>query len=217
LVTVILLVIIGLTLEGIINPYIGIVLGVITFLVPIIITALLTTYIENALSPKASLRIENLEFTRRFQNIDGYQIKAAVTNKGKKICYKLDATFQIKDDKGKSPNLLFVSIDKVDEHETVTSREEPMRAIGYAWIDEGKETTSSSLEKLRKDDCTELVFPYETTSIGVGKIGGSMSLFSSECLLKLTNSVNYDVTVTVKGEDSDKNTVVKSKKATLRC
>jgi hypothetical protein len=210
-------IIVVLTIEGWLTPIEGVILGVLAFLAPIIVIAIISTVITNALAPKPSLKIKNVQFVKKnFQNIDGYQIKAEVTNKGKKICLKLDAAFQIEDKNGKSPNLLHVNIEEDDGHQTVSSKEEPMRGIDYAWIDEKDTITKASFEKLRQKDSIGLLFPYETTSVGFGDLdGSSFRSYDSETLLKIEPATDYYVTITVKGEDSDSNTVSKSMKSTL--
>lgn len=211
-----LVIIIYATIEGWLTPIQGIILGVLTFLAPIIVTAIITTVVANELTPKPSLKIKNIKFVKKsFQNINGYQIKAEVTNKRKKICSKIDATFQIKDDKNNSPKLLHINVDKTNGNETVRSREENMRNIAYAWINKKGAITTGSLSKLRQKDLVELLFPYETTAHGKSSIGGASSLFSSETLLKIEPSKKYHVKITVKGDDSEENTISKSAKKTL--
>lgn len=208
-------IIIILTVEGIITPLLGIILSVLAFLAPIIVTVLITAAITNAFSPKTSLKIKKLQFVKKsFQNIDGYQLKAEVTNKGKKICMNLDATFQIQDSQKKSPKLLQISVTEWNKRLTVDSvKEEPMRDTRYAWNKKGERTYLGNWTELRQEDSVSLLFPYET--VGAGDLD-SGSFSHSEVLLKLEKNVNYDVIVEVKGEDSEKNTAIKKEKQTLR-
>jgi hypothetical protein len=93
----------------------------------------LPTAIEQGLKPKVDLRIENVRFTKNSrQDITGYQLEASVTNRGKKICLNLEPTFKITDGNGKSANLLYVTVEERNDHETVTSNELPMRDLGFA-------------------------------------------------------------------------------------
>ena len=208
-------IIIVATIEGWLTPIQGIVLGALAFLAPITVTAIISTVITTALSPKPSLKIENVQFVKNFQNVDGYQIKAKITNKRKKICYKIDATFLIEDDKGKSPNLLEVKIDDTNGHQTVSSKEEAMRDIRYAWIDKKGNITKGNFEKLRQKDPIDLLFPYETAYFAAGSAGGAFHSHHFETLLRIEPNKDYRVTITAKGEDADDNTVSKSTKKTL--
>ena len=166
--------------------------------------------------PKIALKVEKVQFEKKtFGEVEGYQLKASVKNCGKKICVNLDASFEIKDMKGQPPRLLYATVEKADGHATkISSREEPMRYVEYGWVNKKERIHRGVFKELRKNDLVGLVFPYETSSVGAGAIlnGGFWRSTSSECLLKLDTDTYYQVYVEVKGEDSQKNTVIKTKK-----
>jgi hypothetical protein len=160
---------------------------------------------------KVVLEIEKPRFFKRsFDQIEGHQLKAGVKNKGREICLNLCAKLEIKDYEGKVPELLNVRVDVTDGNKVTNATEEPMRAIKYAWVDKD-ERALKVLKELKKDDDFSLLFPYETFFAGVGS-----STSSSEYLLKLQVNKDYEVEIEVKGEDSDKNVVIKRKKFQMR-
>jgi hypothetical protein len=208
--------IVVLTYFGTISVNIGIVLSALSLVVPNVITA-----IGYFLKPRVALEIRNLKFVKKsLDHSEGYQLKALVTNNGKKICLKLDATFQIRDTQGRSPNLLHVVFEKTDSHERVVySSEEDMRNIGHAWMDEKDQTImgTSTLEELRREDFVGLVFPHEETWVNI--IPTSIihkNPTYSETYLKLQSNTHYEVFVEVKGEDSEKNTISKPKSVKIK-
>ena len=160
---------------------------------------------------KVVLEIEKPQFVKKsFNQIDGHQLRAGVKNKGRLSCLNLCAKFEIKDSEGKAPGLLNVRVDVTDGNKVINATEEPMRAIKYALVDKN-ERVLKVLKELKKDDAVGLLFPYETFFAGVGS-----STYSSEYLLKLQVNTDYEVEIEVKGEDSDKNAVMKRKKFQMR-
>jgi uncharacterized OsmC-like protein len=103
-----------------------------------------------------------------------------------------------------------VRVDVTDGKRVVNATEEPMRAIKYAWVDKD-ERVLKVLKELKKDDDFSLLFPYEIFFAGVGS-----STSSSEYLLKLQVNKDYEVEIEVKGEDSNNNEIMKTKKFRMR-
>jgi len=160
---------------------------------------------------KVVLEIEKPQFVKKsFDQIEGHQLRAGVKNKGREVCLNLCAKFEIQDSEGKAPELLNVQVDVTDGNKVVNATAEPMRAIKYAWVDKD-ERVLKVLKELKKDDAFSLLFPYETFFAGVGS-----STSSSEYLLKLQVNKDYEVEIEVKGEDSDKNAIMKRKKFQMR-
>lgn len=195
-----------LTYLGKIGFDIGITISILSLFVP--------NLISHFLEPKVALEIKNLQFVKKsFDHVEGHQLKALITNNGKKICLNLDATIiQVKDAQGRSPNLLHVGVDETGGQKKIWSREEPMRDVGYAWIDQKEDITQGVLKELRGKDNVDLLFPYKTMFAGVTRDTGlsfeyegrRSSSYSSECWLKLETNTEYQVVVEVKGEDSEK-------------
>jgi hypothetical protein len=194
---------------GRISLDVGVILSVLSLFVP--------TVVDYSLKPKVALQIKNLQFIKKsFDHVEGCQLKALIANNGRKICLNLDATLQVKDTQGREPNLLHVNVREINGQRAVESREEPMRDIAYAWTNEKNEITQGLWKELRQKDFVNLLFPYGNTSFGIGSISGSFSSFHSEPLLKIETATDYQVTITIKGEDSEKNTVMKSRKGKIR-
>lgn len=189
--------------QGVIALDAGAVFGFLSILPPIL---------DYALSANASLKIKNPKFIKEEINqLYGYQLKATVISKGKKICYNLEPSFEIKDKNGNIPNLINVNIVEISGNETKTIKEKPMSTIGHAWMDKSGNVTSTHVVKeLRKDDKVDLLFPYETMYVASGNSSSSYEYF-----LKLDTNIDYVVKITVKGEDSEKNTVTAIKKVTI--
>jgi hypothetical protein len=208
--------IVVLTYFGKISLDVGIVLSVLGVVVPTVSTA-----ISYFLKPKVALEIKNLKFVKKsLDHAEGYRLRALVTNNGKKICLKLDATFQIKDAQGRSPNLLHAVFEKTDSQERVVfSNEEQMRNVGYAWIDEKDQTImgTSTFKELRQEDFVGLVFPHEETWVNIMPISIiHKNPTYSETYLKLQPNTQYEAFVEVKGEDSEKNTHRQRKETKIR-
>jgi hypothetical protein len=96
-----------------------------------------------------------------------------------------------------------------------------MREVKYGWIDEkGKKAESTMWKELRYKDSIDLLYPLKSFFFGHGvrsTIDGPFrnQSFGSEVLLKLVDGVRYNVVIEVKGEDSEKNTVMKTQKFSL--
>lgn len=188
------------------------------FILPIFLGALFPVLLEYSLKPRVELQIKDIRLVKKSShNVEGHQLEALITNNGKKICLSLKATnIQVTDADGRSPNLLHVDIDDSGEQTKVSSNEEPMRDVGYAWIDRKGSTTQGVLKELRRKDNVTLLFPYETTFGGrVENLNRSSSAYS-ERWLKLEADTKYQVVLEVKGEDSDKVTAMANKKANIR-
>ena len=147
----------------------------------------------------------------------GYQLETTVINRGRKICYNLKPSFDIKEINGNMPKLLHVHIQRENGHETKTTEEESLRKIGCAWIDEdGNVISKDILKEMRQDDNFVLLFPYETFYMAIGSIGGGVSSSGYYFLLKLNPGLTYKVKITIKGEDADKNTVIARKEELIK-
>jgi hypothetical protein len=199
-----------LTIDGYISLDTSLILTVVTVTLGVL-SLFVPNFIDYFLKPRVTLQVENLEFVRKkYHDVEGYQLKGLITNKGKRICLNLDGAFKIEDAQHRSPNLLYLRFDRENGQERVEAREEPMRAVGYAWISEKDRIYRGMWKESRQKDCVAFVFPYETVHIGVGSRS-----FWSEYLLKLENT-KYQVAVEAKGEDPEKNTVIISKITKIR-
>lgn len=187
---------------------IGIIISVLTALPPIIFN--LAEYFQKS---QVKLKIIDAQFMAKGfdHNYVGYQLKALLINKGKKICLDLDdVSVVIEDTKGNTPSLLKVNKKIMDNHREITLDKEQMRDIGHCWIDK-KDRLITSLQEMRQDDPFYLVFPYKTNWGGYVSKEEKTFLSSShshEYLLDLKNE-KYSVEIKVKGEDSDSNTITK--------
>ncbi|MEM3550864.1 MAG: hypothetical protein QXQ94_05750 [Candidatus Bathyarchaeia archaeon] len=134
------------------------------------------------------LKIENARFDKKQVNDSlGYYLTATVLNKGKKIALNIDARFDIKDDSGKTPSLLYVEIETIRGQKIVRTEEKPFNAhIGYAWILEGERYPLRALKELRQNDKVILLFPYHPFEAAVGN-----KSFSSEYLIRLETGKEY--------------------------
>jgi hypothetical protein len=194
------------------NLNIGIIISLILIIIYPLILAVLPSVIDYGLQAKPNLAISNIELVNKFDEngIQGYVIKASITNKGKKNCLNPTASFQIHDSKGGTPNLLNVSHEEKDGNKKVETSEQAMRNIDYAWIVNGE--TINKVEKLRQNDVVEVILPHEETGGGIAVIGGRSSYsFDSEVLIRLQKSTQYTITVAIKGEDSDGCTIAKER------
>jgi hypothetical protein len=203
---------------GFIGFIIGIIVAILIFIIPFLLGAVFPVLLEYSLKPRVGLQIKDIRLVKRSShNVEGHQLKALITNNGKKICLNLEATkIQVRDAQGRSPNLLHVDIDDSGAQTEVTSREETAKEVGYAWIDQKGQTIQGVLKELRRKDNVSLLFPYETTFTGRVENLNRSSYSSSERWLKLETDAKYQVVLEVKGEDSDKVTAMTSKKAKIR-
>ncbi len=184
---------------GIMAVVLSVILGTLPLFVP--------NLVDHLVKPRIILQVENLEFVKKEnRDVEGFQLKGLITNKGKKNCFNLEGSFKIEDLQHRPPKLLYVRFDRKNGKETIEAREESMRAIDYAWISDKDLIYRGMWKELRQKDCVAFIFPYDPVSIGVGSRS-----FWSEYLLKLKNNTEYQVTVEVKGEDAEKNTVIVSK------
>lgn len=170
--------------------------------------------------PKVVLKIKNVRFTDEKQvNHDiGYYLKATVINKGKKICFNIDACFDIKDESGKPPPLLCIKTVETNGEKSVSTEIKPFdEKLEYVWVKDGY-PHGRILEELRHGDEFDLIFPW----VPLGEVmrfsfeTHNFDLTKTECLLKLDSNKRYQVKITVKGEDSERNTVEATKKVKMK-
>ena len=202
---------IALIYRGIVTLDVGAILGLLSFFVPAIL--------DYVLKPKVSLKIMNPRFKK--EKIDqqhfGYQLETTVINRGRKICYNLKPSFDIKEINRNMPKLLHVHVQRENGHETKTIQEGSLRKIRHAWIDEdGNVISKDILKEMRQDDNFVLLFPYETSYMPIGSIGGGVSSSGYYFLLKLNPGLTYKVKITIKGEDADKNTIIARKEELIK-
>jgi hypothetical protein len=162
--------------------------------------------------PRVALKIGEVTFHEKKVNHNiGYYLKTTVLNKGKKIGLNLDARFEIKDSSGNPPLLLNIVTETMNGQKSVKIEEKPFdEHIEYVWVLEGTKYHRGVLKELRHNDRVDLLFPYHTFFIGIGK-----KWYESEYLLKLETKKEYKVKITLKGEDSEKNTVEATKKVKI--
>ena len=197
----------------------GIVITVVVVIVSPLLQIILPPLITIGLQPKVSLKVDKIEFQKRvFHGVEGHQIKALVTNKGKKICSNLTASFSVKDADNRSPNLLSITFSNRDFQPRTDAAEEPMRSIGYAWKKDNENECLGDWKELRQKDCVYLLFPYEThffDGADTNPYRDSIAYNASEVLLKLIPNHRYKIVIEVKGEDSERITAIGKKEKTL--
>ena len=144
-------------------------------------------------------------------DIKGYKGIVRVTNKGKRIAYNLTARIESERD-GLYDEVLEVELweDKLDENrkeKTLIHKKEPAYDIDYEWMDEKKRITRDVWEQLRKDDIVFLQFPKQPENDDSASHLFPRFKISKTNVLKLMAGVEHKITITVKAENSDKNTV----------
>ncbi|MCS7123936.1 MAG: hypothetical protein NZ932_00750 [Candidatus Bathyarchaeota archaeon] len=198
------------------------VLGDLEALFLTIISALLSSipsFISYGFEPRVALKIENVKFNKKqVNNIVGYYLTAKVLNKGKKKALNIDAYFDIRDDLGKPPSLLYVKTVETNGEKSVSTEIKPFdEKLEYVWVKD-RNYHGRVLDELRHDDEFNLLFPHVPLS-GVMTYNWETRHFHltrTEYLLKLESGKRYQVKITVKGEDSDKNAVETTKKVKIK-
>lgn len=195
----------------------GIIYGVLISLGTIFIETLIPTLLNYSIAPKVSLKIDNIQFEKKtFKEVEGYLLTSVVTNKGKRIALNLDATVQIKNEQKEMPRLLYATVsEQAGRILTAEAKEESFESNRYAWIDAREYGRTGTWEQLRQNDSVNLHFPY-VSRIEVTSSNNPVIYFHYD-LIKLQKNIRYQVTIEVKGEDAEKNTVCgrASKKITL--
>jgi len=159
---------------------------------------------------KKSLKIESLSLSpESYGEVKGYTGEVRVANAGKKILYNLTAKIEVERD-GLYDQVLYVEVveDNRVKPEKVTTRidkKEPSYDVDSQWVDEKKRKTEDFWKQLRKDDFVFLMFPKQPES-SFGFMDETISISRSN-ILKLMAGVEHRVTITVKAEDPEKNTV----------
>ena len=138
----------------------------------------------------------------------GYVGHVTVTNKGKKIIYDLTANVDVERD-GIHPEVLEVSlvaegrVTRGGKPITSTKKKEVARNVKNIWTNQERTIFSENWKKLRQDDSAILYFP-ETRSRAISHF----SSFASDAkFLRIVTGVEHWVTISVKGEDKEKNTI----------
>ena len=88
----------------------------------------------------------------------------------------------------------------------VEPTEEDFGNGGYVWVNQGNKISSGSWKELRKNDTVKIIFPYLVVNLAIGGLS-----YYSKLLLKLNSNAHYCVRITVKGEDPDRNTIIREK------
>lgn len=196
---------------------IGTDVGIVSSIISLV--GIFSPIITHLLKPKVLLKIEKPEFEKReYGDYEGYKIGTHVANRGKKIIFNLTASMHITEQVG----FLKVTIKRKNGHESYTVSSQPFKEGEYRWIDkEGKTLKDTSLNQLRMGDSIKLLFPKEAESggfVAVGSIGGRMRStgWAYDTLLKAETQKTYRVEITVKGEDFQKNTIIKKKAFRIR-
>lgn len=209
--------------SGKISLDLGIIISILVGVVLPIVLAVLSPIIELAIKPKAYLVISDIHINKENYYMSSeeraYGIKATVANKGKKTCLNPTATFEIKDSSEKSPLLLYINFEDVNGEIRPTDERPEHHSMGnesYAWKIGNR--YMKTIEKLRKDDTADLIYPYDEFGEGsVGVIGNQDTvIYSTQVLVKLEKSVEYTVTIIVKGDDSDGCTVTAKKQEKIK-
>lgn len=192
---------------NVLTPYYGLIYGIGISIGAIVVEAVVPIAINYAISPKVSLKIDNIRVEKKtYQNVEGYLLTALVTNKGKKIALNLDASVQIRNEQNEEPRLLNVSIRSLnDSILSAQANEEPFDNGKYAWVESQDREISGIWTQLRQRDYIKFKFPYDSHSAWLTNIDDPID-YSYDTLLK-PDDVTYEVTIEVKGEDSEKTTV----------
>ena len=191
---------------------IGIDLGIVPLFLSLL--GIVAPIINDLRKPKISLEIEKPEFEKReYGDLEGYKIVTKVTNNGNKIVFNLEASANFKEQIDVSK----VNILTRNKQKSYSISNHPFEEDKYSWIDGNGKTIGNTFSQLRKNDSIKLMFPTEYKS-GFGFIIGTIGSRSSvshgsanDTLLNLEPQRTYKVEVEVKGEDNDKNTVIKKK------
>ena len=169
--------------------------------------------IRHLTKSRVSLKIQGLwlnphwyEDIKGYEDFRGYIGKVEVTNKGKKIAYNLTAEIGV--DNGWAyvevlDGRLMEKARKATEDMKIKiehAHEDHARNVDYEWIDEKKESCGSVFKKLRQHDKAYLSFP-RSHSVHVGWSDANIRS------LRIVSGVEHRVVITVKAEDSEKNTV----------
>lgn len=180
------------------------------------VLALIPSFYSLLMKPKVSISIKNIELKPiKYNNRIGYRLMVDVTNNGKRLVSNLTAKFDIRDSKSnESISFIRVTIEKRDNHRKVTFSEEESRDDFYEWVGEGVKKEQTILPKLRYGDHFSLRYPREGKGffimLGTGESSSGYSILH-DTLLKLEKR-KYFIEIEVKGEDPEKNIVIKRKK-----
>lgn len=187
---------------------IGIDVGVVTSIAALM--GIFTPILSSLIKPKVSLTIKDPQLEKtEYDGIEGYKVRTQVTNKGSKIVFNLTAAVNFTE----LVKFLRVDIEDRDGHKTYKTSEDVLKENEYSWIDkEEKAMKDLSLEKLRKDDIVHLLFPKKLKPGMWVAVGRRSTGWSYDTLLKLDRDKNYQIVITLKGEDYQKNTIIKTKK-----
>lgn len=166
--------------------------------------------VKHLTKSRVSLKIDSLTLHPKWiGEIKGYTGYVKVTNKGRKIAYNLTANIDVERN-GIYSEVLQVTIVAhgrvTHEGKVITTIDKRERAtdIDYKWMDEKKRIVGDLWEKLRQGDVAYLVFPKKRyPHVGFG----SSYEASTTDLLKLWAGVEHRVTIAVKGETFEKDTV----------
>lgn len=156
----------------------------------------------------SALRIEDLLLMPQLVGeIKGYMGKVRIINKATRIVYGVTAEINVERE-GLYPRILEVKLieGKVGTDGkplTITRLEGYASNVEHVWADPKRTNFSRQYEKLRQDDNAILYFPE--TRPAVIK---SFSTYPSEAtFLEILPRVEHNITISIKGEDSEKNTV----------
>ena len=140
--------------------------------------------------------------------IKGYVGDVVVTNKGNKIVYNLTANVDVERN-GIHPEVLEVSLvaeGRVTHKGKVMTRIKkrgPASDVENTWTGQRRRIFGNVWKKLRQNDSAFLYFPETRPSV----ITKFSTWTSNTRFLRLVAGIKHYVTVTVKGEDYEKNTV----------
>lgn len=183
----------------------------------ILLEAVIPILLDYSIAPKVLLKIQEIKFEKKtYLDVEGYLITASVINTGKRIALNLDATIQIKSNQGEPPNFLTAHISERDNIViNANATDETFESDKYAWIEPQERITLGQWGQLRQKDCINLRFPY-ISHVWVTNIDDPVFDYY-DTLLSLDRNTPYEVTIEVKGEDAEKNTVYgkASKKITI--
>ena len=167
--------------------------------------------IKHLTKSRVSLKIDSLLLHPKWAGeIKGYVGEVKVTNKGKKIAYNLTANIDVERD-GIYAEVLEVKlvangrVTRNGKVITIVKKKEPASNVDYKWRNEKKRRVIDVWEKLRQNDFAFPVFPKKFHP-GVAILESPIRT-STINFLKLWPGVEHRVTITVKAETSEKNTV----------
>ena len=148
---------------------VGIVVGTLAIVLPILLEVFLSPVVEYALRPKPRIVISSTHQEKHYEgsgyekgDVKGYTIEATVTNRSRKICFNPEATLNIKDSQGQSPEVVSITFEETDDDSRpVDFSYRKIKKENYAWKIDGE---IREIEKLMQNQPVDLIYPFEKSA-----------------------------------------------------